>query len=147
MSVTKPTFLVLALVFCSVRFSSAQVTAGIYTNGFLTQIGVGTNPEENFFGELRLFAGDDYNNFFGIEALGQYNFKRSDWHNISGGLMLGTYEYEEGLRVGLPVLLAIKPIQAHRNFSVMLEATPLYKESWALRGSMGIRYTIGSGRQ
>lgn len=132
------------MVFCTSYFSYGQVTAGVYSNGILTQIGVGTDPEKIFFGEGRIFAGDYVNNFFGLEALGQYNLKRSEWHNISAGLMVGYYEYVEGIRIGLPVLLAIKPIENHRNFSVILEATPMYTESIALRGNLGIRYSLGN---
>jgi hypothetical protein len=59
--------------------------------------------------------------------------------------MLGYYELgDDGIRVGLPVLLAIKPIESHRAFAILLEATPLYNGVLGLRGNMGIRYTIGS---
>jgi hypothetical protein len=96
-----------------------------YSNGILTQIGIGTNPEKSFFGEARIFAGDYINNFLGVEALGQNNLKRSEWHNISAGLMEGYYDYVEGMRMGIPVPLAIKPMESHRDLSVILEATPM----------------------
>lgn len=134
----------MGISFFTIHFTHAQVTAGVYSSGILTQIGIGSDPENKFFGEGRLFAGDYINNFFGFEALGQYNLKQSDWHNISGGLMLGYYDYVEGVRVGLPVLLAIKPIETHRNFAIILEATPMYNEGLALRGNLGLRYTIGN---
>ena len=143
MQLIKRAFVLIAAIMGTAHLSHSQVTAGIYSNGILTQIGIGTDPEKKFFGEGRLFAGDYINNFLGIEALGQYNLKQSDWHNISGGLMLGYYDYTEGIRVGLPVLLAIKPIESHRNFAIIMEATPTYAEDLALRGNLGIRYTIG----
>jgi hypothetical protein len=132
------------ITFCTVHFSHGQVTVGVYSNGILTQIGIGTDPERKFFGEGRIFAGDYINNFLGVEALGQYNLKYSEWHNISAGLMVGYYDYVEGIRIGIPVLLAIKPVESHRNFSVILEATPMYTASFALRGNLGVRYTIGN---
>lgn len=142
MQLIKRAFVLIAAIMGTAHLSHSQVTAGIYSNGILTQIGVGTDPEKKVFGEGRLFAGDYINNFFGIEVLGQYNLKQSDWHNISGGLMLGYSEYL-GAIAGIPVLLAVKPIQNHRNFAIVMEATPLYVETLALRGNLGIRYTIG----
>ncbi|MBD8489629.1 hypothetical protein IFO69_12810 [Echinicola sp. CAU 1574] len=140
----KLSFILLGFLFFTSQLANAQVTAGLYTNGTFTQIGIGSNPEKKFFGEGRLFAGDYLINSFGFEALGQYNFQKSDWVNISGGLMLGYYEYVEGIRAGIPLLLAIKPIQNNRKFSVMLEATPMYgHEMLALRGNFGLRYTLG----
>lgn len=144
MRLFKTIFLILTITICSSSLAQAQITAGVYSNGILTQVGFGTNPEKKLFGEGRIFAGDFINNFFGVEVLGQYNLKQSEWHNLSGGLMLGYYERgEDGIRLGLPVLLAIKPIENHRAFAVILEATPFYNGGLALRGNMGIRYTIG----
>src|SRR5690554_1312670 len=131
MQLIKRAFVLIAAIMGTAHLSHSQVTAGIYSNGILTQIGVGTDPEKKVFGEGRLFAGDYINNFFGIEVLGQYNLKQSDWHNISGGLMLGYSEYL-GAIAGIPVLLAVKPIQNYRNFAIVMEATPLYVETLAL---------------
>lgn len=144
MRLIKSLFLILTITICSYSFVQAQITAGVYSNGILTQVGFGSNPENKFFGEGRIFAGDFYNDFAGVEALGQYNLKQSEWHNISAGLMLGYYEVENGARFGLPVLLAIKPIENHRAFAIILETTPFFNGGFALRGNMGIRYTIGS---
>ena len=124
--------------------AKGQVAVGVYSNGLLHQIGVGTNPGKKYFGEARILAGDEYNRFFSVEAIGQVNIKRSDWHDISGGLMLGYHGALDRARVGLPFLMAIKPIEAHRNFAVMLEATPIYAYDIALRGTFGIRYTLGN---
>ena len=145
MQLFKTLFLILIISICSSSLAHSQITAGVYSNGIFTQVGIGTDPEKKFFGEGRLFAGDFFNDFFGVEVLGQYNLKQSEWHNLSGGLMLGYYErVDDGIRVGLPVLLAIKPIENHRAFAVILEATPFYNGGLALRGNMGIRYTIGN---
>lgn len=140
----KLTLLILCLLMGGISFSYAQVTAGVYSNGILSQIGIGSDPEKKFFGEGRILAGDIYNRYLAVEAIGQYNFIQSDWHNVSGGLMLGYDEYMDRARIGLPVLLAIKPIEAHRNLALVLEASPIYNGDIALRGNMGIRYTIGN---
>lgn len=124
-------------------FAHAQVTVGAYSNGILTQLAVGTDPEEKFFGEGRLFAGDFLNRYFGAEAIGQYNFHQSEWYNASAGLMVGYYDFDNGARVGIPVLLAFKPISNHLAFAIMMEATPMFNGSLGLRGNFGLRYTIG----
>lgn len=145
MKILKSTPCFILLYFISLHISEAQVTAGLYTNGVLSQVGIGIDPEKSFFGEGRIFAGDILNNFYGLEAIGQYNFIQSDWYNLSGGLMAGYYEIRGG-RVGLPCLLAIKPIQQNSNLAIILEATPFYtNESIFFRGNFGIRYLLGKG--
>jgi hypothetical protein len=122
--------------------AEAQVSVGIYQNGVFSYLGVGTDPEEKYFGEARLFAGDVVNNYFGAELIGQRNFKQTDWYNFSAGLMVGYHEFDEG-RVGLPALFTIKPIQKNRNFSLILEATPFVSYSSVhLRANVGIRYFL-----
>ena len=132
-----------ALIVISLELSAAaQVSVGIYQSGIFTHLGVGTNPEKKHFGELRLFAGDFMNNFFGAELIGQRNFKQSDWFNFSAGLMIGYHEFDDG-RIGLPAFFTIKPIQANKNVSLILEATPFFAYSAVnLRGSIGIRYFL-----
>ncbi|UCS94863.1 hypothetical protein KZP23_07590 [Echinicola marina] len=140
MNYLKLSFLAVILFFTA-HLSKAQVTAGLYTNSIMTYLGVGTDPEKKIFGEARLFAGEFINRFFGAEVIGQYNFIQSDWYNLSGGLMAGYHEFDDA-RVGLPVLLAIKPIENHRKLALILEATPLYNGLIAFRGNFGLRYTI-----
>ncbi|WP_200975516.1 hypothetical protein [Echinicola sp. 20G] len=128
------------------HFANAQVTTGIYTNANFTQIGIGSNPENKFFVEGRLSAGDFYVRGFGLEAICQYNFYRSDWYNVSGGLMVGFSEYEETEKYGVPFLLSIKPIQENRKLAILLEATPLLSPTagyLVVRGNFGVRYTLG----
>lgn len=144
MKILKTACLLLFVSMGSLHFVNGQVAVGMYSNGLLHQIGVGSNPENKFFGEARLLAGDYYNRFFSAEAVGQINIKRSHWHDVSGGLMVGYDGSLDRARVGLPFLLAIKPIEAHRNLAVILEATPMYSYDIALRGNLGIRYTIGN---
>lgn len=144
MRIIQAAFFLLIISVSSIQYANGQVSVGVYSNGLLHQIGVGSNPENKFFGEARILAGDEYNRFFSLEAIGQVALKRSDWHDISGGLMVGYHGPSDQARIGLPFLLAIKPVEAHRNFAIMLEATPMYSYDIALRGSLGIRYTIGN---
>jgi hypothetical protein len=144
MKILYPALLLLIVSISSLQFANGQVSVGLYSNGLLHQIAVGSNPQNKFFGEARFLAGDEYNRFFSLEGIGQIALKRSDWHDISGGLMVGYHGWSDQARIGLPFLLAIKPIEAHRNFAIMLEATPTYSYDIALRGSFGIRYTIGN---
>lgn len=127
--------------------SQAQMTVGVYKGTFYSQFGIGSNPENNFFGEGRLFAGDFLNPLFGIEGIGQYNFIATDWYNLSGGIMLGYHQFDNG-RVGLHGMLAIKPIEGHRNLALILETTPFYSNfDFTLRANIGIRYTLGRNRE
>lgn len=142
MKILQPAILLLFITIGSIHFAIGQVSVGVYSNGLLHQLAVGSNPDNKFFGEARILAGDEYNRFFSLEGIGQIALKRSDWHDISGGLMVGYHGSSDQARIGLPFLLAIKPIEAHRNLAVMLEATPMYSYDIALRGSLGVRYTI-----
>lgn len=135
------------LLFFFLSQAEAQVTVGVYKGSFYSQLGIGSNPENRFFGEGRLFAGDFLNPFIGIEGIGQYNFITSEWYNLSGGLMLGYNEFDEG-RVGLHGMLSIKPLENHRNLALILEATPFYSfDAITLRANIGIRYTLGRIRE
>lgn len=135
----KKTFLAFLFLFTCVQFSNAQLTAGLYKTNHFTYVGIGTNPEQKFFGEARVFAGDITYRYFGIEGIAQYNFVTTDWYNFSGGIMAGYHEFDEG-RVGFPFLLSIKPIQAHKNLALVMEATPLFTGAVHFRGNLGIRY-------
>jgi hypothetical protein len=137
------TLIIASLLLLGVGFSAkAQVSVGIYKSGSFTYVGVGTDPEKKHFGELRIFAGDWPNNMFGAELIGQRNFKQTDWYNISAGLMVGYHEFNDS-KVGLPAFFTIKPIQANKNLSLILEATPfLVYSSLYLRGNLGIRYYL-----
>ncbi|EON77959.1 glycyl-tRNA synthetase [Lunatimonas lonarensis] len=122
--------------------AKAQVSVGVYKSSVFTHLGVGTDPEKKYFGEVRLFAGDWLNNYFGAEVLGQRNFSQTEWYNFSAGLMVGYHEFNEGM-VGIPAFFSIKPLQANTNLSLVLEATPFVAYSSVhLRGSIGVRYFL-----
>ncbi|WP_209330736.1 hypothetical protein [Lunatimonas salinarum] len=139
------------LIFCFLFFgvllsSKAQVSVGVYKSSVFTHLGVGTDPEKKYFGEVRLFAGDWLNNYFGAELIGQRNFTQTAWYNFSAGLLLGYHEFSDA-SIGVPTFFSVKPIQANTNLSLILEATPFVAfgnigGSFNLRGSIGVRYFL-----
>ncbi|TNF39439.1 MAG: hypothetical protein EP311_10785 [Cytophagales bacterium] len=136
----KHTF-VLLLFLLSFGKAFSQVQVGVYHSGISSQIGVGTNIEKKFFGELRLWAPDRLDIDLGIEAIGQYNFYRSEWYNLHGGLMIGYYG--DGA-IGLPVGATIKPISSFQRFGLLMEATPyILGGELFLRANLGLRLRLG----
>jgi len=130
-------------VFISIH-TQAQVYVGVYHSGFINQVGVGTDNEKLYFGELRLLATDLIDFPFGVEGMFHRNFKRGEWVNLHAGIMIGYFEDDSG-RVGVPLGLTFKPIAAHRNFAVLMEATPnIYPSSgtFAIRSNIGLRYSF-----
>jgi hypothetical protein len=53
-------------VFISIQ-AQAQVHVGVYHSGYINQVGVGTDNEKLYFGELRLLATDIIDFPFGVE--------------------------------------------------------------------------------
>lgn len=118
--------------------------AGVYQSGLVGQVGIGTDIEKKHFGELRFGANDVLESRFGIEGHFNRNIHQSDWFNFHTGLMLGYYFYGE-VRFGIPVGFTIKPIENHRNFAILMEATPnVFTSSmyFNLRANLGVRYTF-----
>ncbi len=138
----KKTILVLMLTVVFFNLSDAQVHVGIYHGGVLSQIGVGTDTEKKVFGEVRFLAGDVVNYVLGVEALGHFNVRRSEWYNLHLGLMVGYSDTDEG-RIGIPLGMSFKPISSHRQFSILMEGTPLVAYSeLTIRANIGLRYTF-----
>jgi hypothetical protein len=129
-------------LFISIQ-AHAQVHVGVYHSGFINQVGVGTDNEKKYFGELRLLATDLIDFPLGVEGMFHKNFKRGEWVNLHAGIMLGIFE-EADARVGIPLGLTFKPIAAHRNFAILMEATPnIYTSgTFAIRSNIGLRYSF-----
>lgn len=129
-------------VFISIQ-AHGQVHVGLYHSGFINQVGVGTDNEKKYFGELRLLATDLIDWPLGVEAMFHKNFRRGEWVNLHAGIMLGIFE-EADARVGIPLGLTFKPIAAHRNFAILMEATPnIYTSgTFAIRSNIGLRYSF-----
>ena len=135
-------FFCLLLFFVAATHVNAQVHVGIYQGGILNHIGVGTDPENKFFGEARILAGGVVNPYIGLEALGHYNLRQTDWYNLHAGLMVGYSELDEG-KFGVPLGLSIKPIAQHRQLSMVLEGNPMYAYDFVtFRALIGLRYTF-----
>ncbi|MFN3802999.1 hypothetical protein [Belliella pelovolcani] len=118
--------------------------AGVYQSGLVGQVGIGTDVDQKYFGEIRIGANDVLDADFGIEGHFSRNLYRSDWFNFHTGAMFGYYFYSSA-RIGLPIGFTIKPIESHRNFAILMEATPnvfTFDSYVNLRASLGIRYTF-----
>lgn len=139
--------LIFAFAFLCFSRAFSQVQVGIYHSGLSAQIGVGTDIEKKFFGELRFLAPDRLELDLGIEAIGQYNFYRSEWYNLHGGVMLGFFgDFGIGpeASIGLPFGTTIKPISTFRRLGILMEATPyLLGDQVFLRGNLGLRMRLG----
>ena len=133
-------FFAILITFASFQ-GHAQVHVGIYQDGILSHIGIGTDPEKKIFGEARVLAGGVINPFLGVEALGHYNFRQTDWYNLHGGLMLGYTEITD-VQAGIPFGVSFKPIANHRQFSLLLEGGPIYAYHLSFRALIGLRYTL-----
>lgn len=141
-------YFVLLLLVTFTFFASdlkAQVHVGVYHSGFINQVGVGTDNEKPYFGELRVLATDliDFPN--GVELLGHKNFKTGDWVNLHAGLMFGLFFEGGSAKAGIPLGLTFKPIQEHKNFAILMEATPNVNfgaGDISLRSNIGLRYTF-----
>jgi len=129
-------------LFISIQ-AQGQVHVGVYHSGFINQVGVGTDNEKKYFGELRLLATDLIDFPFGVEGMFHRNFKRGEWVNLHAGIMLGVFE-GDSQRIGVPLGLTFKPIAAHRNFAILMEATPnIYTSgTFAIRSNIGLRYSF-----
>ncbi|WP_245812644.1 hypothetical protein [Belliella buryatensis] len=118
--------------------------AGVYQSGLVGQVGIGTDNEKKYFGEIRFGANDVLETGFGIEGHFNRNIYKSDWFNFHAGAMFG-YVFYSSARIGLPIGFTIKPIESHRNFAILMEATPnvFTSDSYVnLRASLGVRYTF-----
>ena len=131
-------------VFISIQ-SHAQVHVGVYHSGYINQVGIGTDNEKLYFGELSFLATDIIDFPFGVEGMFHRNFRRGEWVNLHAGIMLGILEDGYNAKVGIPLGLTFKPIAAHRNFAILMEATPnIYTDSFsfAIRSNIGLRYSF-----
>lgn len=140
----KALLLSLCLTITSFSFAqeSGKIHAGIYHGGLIGQIGIGTNFENKNFGELRFSASDIIDYPFNIEGYFNRNFVQGEWYNLHAGIMLG-YSFYEDIRFGIPVGMTFKPIKDHRQFGILLEATPNYFFGGAnLRANIGVRYNF-----
>jgi hypothetical protein len=63
-------------------------------------------------------------------------------YNLHLGLMVGYTDFGDG-RIGVPLGLSFKPVTNHKQFSLLMEGTPmLANNSLTLRANIGLRYTF-----
>ncbi|UJP66418.1 hypothetical protein [Mongoliitalea daihaiensis] len=136
--------LLLTLSFFSFAQESSNIHVGIYHSGVIGQVGIGSNIENKNFGELRFTASELINFPFTIEGYFNRNLKQSEWYNLHAGLMLG-YSFDDWIRFGVPLGMTFKPIKEHRQFAILLEATPNYFfDGLNLRANIGVRYSFSN---
>lgn len=117
---------------------------GVYHSGLVGQVGIGTDVNQKYFGDLRFQATDILETNFGIEGAIHRNLFQDDWFNFHVGFMAGYY-FHDSIRLGIPVGFSIMPFENHRRLAVLLEASPnvfLNNEFFNLRANLGIRYTF-----
>lgn len=136
-------FLILICTNVNAQSALRPTYAGIYQSGIIGQVGIGTDLERKYFGEIRFIAADILEAQFGIEGSVNRNLYRDDWFNFHVGIMAGYYSFGD-IRLGVPIGFTIKPIENHRNFAVVMEATPnFFTDGYTnLRGNIGLRYTF-----
>jgi len=130
-----------------VAISHAQVSAGINFQNTRTFITVGTDPDKEFFGEVRLGLG----RAIGLELVGAYNFVKKSDVNAYVGVGLGLFDhyynrrdrYYNGTYLVIPVGVLIKPLD-NKNFGFLIEAAPVFYDKYGsyLRGGIGVKYTF-----
>jgi hypothetical protein len=142
--------LFLSIILCGfLSTAKAQVSVGMNfqtSDIFLT---VGTNPDNEFFGEARL--GIDHE--LGLELMGAYNFVRKSEVNAYVGAGLGLFgdhhhkhhhEDHDDLYFAVPIGIFIKPFTSTKNLGLLVEAAPVFSghDHNYFRGGVGIKYTF-----
>ena len=146
-STMKKVFLLAFALFAFISISQAQVAVGINFQSSDTFITVGTDPNNEFFGEARLGIGHD----IGLELMGAYNFVRKSEVNayVGAGLgLLGDHHHKHhddhnDIYVAIPIGVLITPFNT-KNLGFLVEAAPVFanhNDSY-LRGGVGVKYTF-----
>ncbi len=145
----KKTFYFSALFFLIFHFQShAQISAGVYRLSSETFAAIGTDPDNKIFGEARVSTGST----IGIEGTFGYNFIQRDEVNFYSGFHLGNRGNRDGIYLGVPLGVLIKPFSETRNFVFFLEASPIFMSERGrqqgergrnyFRAGLGLKYTF-----
>lgn len=131
--------LTVTLFFAWVTASNAQVSAGVYRLSSVTYASIGSDPDQKIFGEARVSTGER----IGIEGTFGYNFIQRDEVNFYSGAHLGN-QPSDGLYLGIPLGILIKPFTASRNVGLSMEASPIFPldSRTYFRAGIGLRYTF-----
>lgn len=119
--------------------SQAQIAAGIQRLSSDTFVGIGTDPDNQIFGEARLSTGRSV----GIEGTFGYNFIKRDEVNFYSGFHLGSEGDSNGFYLGIPFGLLVKPFNS-KNVGISMEASPIFPNERRnyFRAGLGLKYTF-----
>ncbi|WP_041779209.1 hypothetical protein [Belliella baltica] len=128
------------LFFAAILESQAQISAGVYRLSSATFASIGSDPDKKIFGEARVSTGGRV----GIEGTFGYNFVQKEEVNFYSGFHLGTEGNRDGLYLGIPLGVLIKPFSNTRNFGFLLEASPVFPTEYGnyFRAGIGLKYTF-----
>lgn len=128
------------LFFAVVSESRAQISAGVQQLSSATFASIGTDPDNKMFGEARVSTGRRV----GIEGTFGYNFVQKDEVNFYSGFHLGTEGNRDGVYLGIPLGVLVKPFSNTRNFGFLLEASPIFPTEYGnyFRAGIGMKYTF-----
>lgn len=128
------------LFFAVVSESKAQISAGVQQLSSATFASIGTDPDNKMFGEARVSTGGR----IGIEGTFGYNFVQKDEVNFYSGFHLGTEGNRDGVYLGVPLGVLVKPFSNTRNFGFLLEASPIFPTEYGnyFRAGIGMKYTF-----
>ncbi|MCH7402527.1 outer membrane insertion C- signal [Belliella kenyensis] len=133
-------FFSMLLFFAVVSESRAQISAGVQQLSSATFASIGTDPDNKMFGEARVSTGRRV----GIEGTFGYNFVQKDEVNFYSGFHLGTEGNRDGVYLGIPLGVLVKPFSNTRNFGFLLEASPIFPTEYGnyFRAGIGMKYTF-----
>jgi hypothetical protein len=128
------------LFFAVVMESQAQISAGVYRLSSATFASIGSDPDNKIFGEARVSTGGRV----GIEGTFGYNFVQKEEVNFYSGFHLGTEGNGDGLYLGVPLGVLVKPFANTRNFGFLMEASPIFPTEYGtyFRAGIGLKYTF-----
>lgn len=129
----------MTLFFVVILESQAQISAGVYRLSSATFASIGTDPDNQMFGEARVSTGRNV----GIEGTFGYNFVRRDEVNFYSGFHLGTDVGDPRFYLGVPLGVLVKPF-ASKNFGFLMEASPIFPTERRnfFRAGIGLKYTF-----
>jgi hypothetical protein len=130
--------LTITLFFAWITVTQAQVSAGIYRLSSHTFAAIGSDPDQKMFGEGRVSTGRR----IGIEGTFGYNFIQRDEVNFYSGFHIGN-QPSEGVYLGIPLGILVKPFSSTRNVGISLEASPILPldSNTYFRAGIGLKYT------
>lgn len=133
-------------LFTFISLAEAQISAGVNIQSSETFVTVGTDPNNQIFGEGRIGTGGD----IGVELMGAYNIIQKDDVNFYLGLGLGLDDdrkndrnNEDDIYIAIPFGLLVTPFTS-KNLGLVLEAAPILADDRGdyFRAGFGFKYTF-----